>query len=96
MKRNQRLSILCFFLSVASLPVALEAQTPAAQPEPATIPVIRNDWLRRHEGFADLAKKGDIDVLFFGDSITDGWRNERGVGRSGGSTSRRSNRPISA
>ena len=80
MKRNQRLFILGFFLIVASLPVALRAQTPAAQPELATIPVIRNDWLRRHEGFVSLAKNGDVDVLFLGDSITDGWRNERGGG----------------
>jgi lysophospholipase L1-like esterase len=79
MKGNQGSLILCFFLSVVSLPVALEAQTAATQPEPATVPVIRNDWLRRHEGFTDLAKKGDIDLLFLGDSITDGWRNERGA-----------------
>jgi lysophospholipase L1-like esterase len=30
---------------------------------------------KRHEGFLAIAKKGDIDVLFMGDSITDGWRN---------------------
>ncbi len=28
----------------------------------------------RHKGFVEIAKKGDIDVVFFGDSITDGWR----------------------
>jgi lysophospholipase L1-like esterase len=32
-------------------------------------------WMKRHEGFVDLAKKGGIDVLFLGDSITDFWRN---------------------
>jgi lysophospholipase L1-like esterase len=80
MKRNQGRYILCFFLSIASLPAVLQAQIPATEPEPATIPVIRNDWLRRHEGFANLAKRGDVDVLFLGDSITDGWRNERGGG----------------
>jgi lysophospholipase L1-like esterase len=31
-------------------------------------------WLKRHEDFCALAKKGDIDVLFLGDSITDAWR----------------------
>jgi lysophospholipase L1-like esterase len=30
---------------------------------------------KRHEGFLEIAKKGDIDVLLMGDSITDGWRN---------------------
>jgi lysophospholipase L1-like esterase len=29
---------------------------------------------KRHEGFLEVAKKGDIDILFMGDSITDGWR----------------------
>jgi len=41
--------------------------------------VIRHEragWLTRHEGFVDLARKGGIAVLFVGDSITDGWRNE--------------------
>jgi lysophospholipase L1-like esterase len=31
-------------------------------------------FVKRHEGFVDIAKKGDVDVLFLGDSITDGWR----------------------
>jgi lysophospholipase L1-like esterase len=30
-------------------------------------------WLARHEGFAARAKKGDVDVVFLGDSITHGW-----------------------
>lgn len=41
---------------------------------PATNPVPRNDWIARHEGFNAIAKKGDVDLLFLGDSITDGWR----------------------
>ena len=32
------------------------------------------NWLKRHEGFLGEAKKGGIDLLFLGDSITDGWR----------------------
>jgi lysophospholipase L1-like esterase len=32
-------------------------------------------WLKRHEGFVAQAKEGGIEVLFVGDSITDGWRN---------------------
>ena len=31
-------------------------------------------WLTRHEGFLAEAKRGGIDVLFLGDSITDFWR----------------------
>jgi lysophospholipase L1-like esterase/ketosteroid isomerase-like protein len=33
-----------------------------------------NAWIKRHEGFVEIAKKGGIDVLFLGDSITDNWR----------------------
>ena len=31
-------------------------------------------WVARHEGFVKEAQKGGIDILFMGDSITDGWR----------------------
>jgi lysophospholipase L1-like esterase len=42
----------------------------------AVIPVPRDaKWLKRHEGFVAEAKKGGIDLLFLGDSITDFWRN---------------------
>src|SRR5439155_26647758 len=35
------------------------------QPDPA--------WIKRHEGFVAIAKKGGVEVLFVGDSITAGW-----------------------
>ena len=35
-------------------------------------------WKKRHEAFLDRAKKGSVDVLFVGDSITQGWE---GAGR---------------
>lgn len=45
----------------------------------ATNPVPRDPkWVGRHEGFVEIAKQGKIDLLFLGDSITDGWRG-RGV-----------------
>ncbi len=34
-------------------------------------------WLKRHEGFVAQARQGGIDILFVGDSITDGWRNRQ-------------------
>ena len=43
----------------------------------AIIPATRSNptnWMARHEGFVKEAKAGHIDVLFMGDSITDGWR----------------------
>ena len=33
------------------------------------------DWMTRHQGFVAQAHAGGIDVVFLGDSITDGWRN---------------------
>ena len=42
----------------------------------ATNPVPRDSrWIKRHEGFAQEAQRGGIDILFMGDSITDFWRN---------------------
>jgi hypothetical protein len=33
------------------------------------------NWVTRHNGFVDTAKKGNIDLVLLGDSITDGWNN---------------------
>ena len=41
-------------------------------------------WMPRHEKFVEIAKRGDIDLLFLGDSITDAWGGE-GHGKGGGS-----------
>ena len=38
----------------------------------------------RHEAFLAIAKKGDIDVLFLGDSITDAWGGEGHNARAAG------------
>jgi lysophospholipase L1-like esterase len=46
------------------------ARGPAA---PATVPLPRDD--ARHKSFVEIAQKGNIDLLFVGDSITDFWRN---------------------
>jgi lysophospholipase L1-like esterase len=43
----------------------------------ATTPAPRDEnWVKRHEGFVVEAEKGSVDLLFLGDSITDGWRNK--------------------
>ena len=47
----------------------------ADQPNSATTSAPRDtNWVKRHQGFVEIAKKGGVDVLFLGDSITDGWR----------------------
>lgn len=47
----------------------------------STEPLPRDQALvQRHDSFVEIAKKGGIDVLFLGDSITDFWRNpEKGL-----------------
>jgi lysophospholipase L1-like esterase len=40
----------------------------------AIIPKLSSGFMRQHTNFVEIAKKGDIDVLFMGDSITDWWR----------------------
>jgi lysophospholipase L1-like esterase len=47
----------------------------------AIIPQLDSRFVRAHTNFIEVAKKGDIDVLFMGDSITDWWRS---AGRGGG------------
>jgi lysophospholipase L1-like esterase len=43
----------------------------------ATRPAPRDaGWKKRHEGFVAMAKKGGVDLLFLGDSITDLWGGE--------------------
>lgn len=56
-----------------SAQAAAKAPAPNAPLEPVTRSTPTN-WLSRHEGFVAQAKSGGIDLLFMGDSITDGWR----------------------
>jgi len=43
----------------------------------AVMPVPREEtWVKRHEGFVEIARAGGVEVLFLGDSITDGWRSK--------------------
>ncbi|MFM7181706.1 MAG: GDSL-type esterase/lipase family protein [Verrucomicrobiales bacterium] len=57
---------------------AIFAQTAAAEAPPAKPPSITPvprdaGWMKRHEKFNALAEEGRFDVLFIGDSITQGW-----------------------
>jgi lysophospholipase L1-like esterase len=44
----------------------------------AIVPFLAPGFRTKHNNNVELAKKGDIDVLFMGDSITDFWRNTNG------------------
>src|SRR5690242_12067901 len=55
---------------------AVSTVTNAATVNTALVPESRGpSWEKRHQGFVAEAKKGGIDLLFMGDSITDFWRN---------------------
>ena len=64
-------TLIPFFLLVLTcvFPAVGRAANTAVQPVPRD-----EAWLKRHEGFVTQAKAGGVDVLFLGDSITDGWR----------------------
>lgn len=62
-------------LRTSLVAVALAAVAPALAQAPATVtPAPRQGgWMKMHESFLDRAKKGHVDLLFLGDSITQGW-----------------------
>jgi N-acetylglucosamine-6-sulfatase len=49
------------------------ARGPAGPAAPANVPLARDD--NRHRNFMDIVRGSPIELLFVGDSITDGWRN---------------------
>lgn len=54
--------------TLATSSTLLAADNPAIKPVPR-----EGGWMNRHQSFVDRAKKGNVDVLFVGDSITQGW-----------------------
>jgi len=59
---------------------AAEPHDQAAEPHDAIKPVPRaGNWMKRHESFNARVAKGNVDLLFIGDSITQGWEG-RGKG----------------
>ncbi len=75
MLRCNRFLVRCF--AVATLiALANSAAISVAQDKPndAIVPVPREaTWMKRHESFNERVKKGNVDLLLIGDSITHGW-----------------------
>ncbi len=61
------------------------ATTPPAPPRinSAIVPRLNQGFMAKHNANVEVAKKGDIDLLFMGDSITDFWRNNGRGGATG-------------
>lgn len=61
------------FLLVALVAASASAQDVATAPDTVK-PVPRaGGWMNRHESMNARVKKGDVDLVFIGDSITQGW-----------------------
>jgi beta-glucosidase len=61
---------------ITLIALAASATTSVAQDKPndAIVPVPRDgNWMKRHESFNERVKKGNVDLLLIGDSITQGW-----------------------
>jgi beta-glucosidase len=72
--RNRRWS--CFAAPTAALALAVLAVSAAlTAAESATQPSPRNGewWTARHQAISERVKQGDVDLIFIGDSITQGW-----------------------
>src|SRR5262245_47186503 len=57
----------------ATAPARGRGRGPAGPPPSATMPVNSGLGQRMHPQFLEVAKQGNIDLLFIGDSITDFW-----------------------
>lgn len=64
---------------VAKYPDLIAVRPPRAI-NPAIVPNLNPGFRQKHAANLEIAKKGDIDLLFMGDSITDFWRNSGAAG----------------
>lgn len=58
---------------LARFPDLISIRTPRVNP--AVVPALNPGFRAKHEANVEIARKGGIDLLFMGDSITDFWRN---------------------
>jgi lysophospholipase L1-like esterase len=70
-RRRSWVLALATFFAVTSAPAFTQekAKNDAIKPVPRT----DKGWQQRHQRFLERAKQGHVDVLFLGDSITQGW-----------------------
>ena len=72
MNRLLRHSLLLMFGLVALVDANVRAEDVPAHD--AVKPVPRDgNWMKRHASFNERVKKGNVDLIFIGDSITQGW-----------------------
>src|SRR5436190_14687512 len=69
---NRRWLIVLFALGFIA-PALAEEPKKDEKPNDAAIAAPHEGTLKRHESFNERVKKGNVDLLFIGDSITQGW-----------------------
>ncbi len=85
MRDARRLTLLTSLaLALAAMAVGARAQD-KAEPNPLRAQPKSNEawWMQRHEKFLERTKKGDVGLLFIGDSITQGWEQPGQDGKAG-------------
>lgn len=60
--------VLIFSACLTAAAVAQEAKNAAVVPVPR-----EGGWMKRHDSFNERVKQGNVDLIFIGDSITQGW-----------------------
>gem|GEM_PF-62132 len=75
MKFLKSVLMVAIFTGLVSFSFAQDTAT--KKENAATKPAPRDkNWEKRHDAFVDIAKRGGVEVLFLGDSITDAWGGE--------------------
>ena len=69
-----RTSLLLAFVLVGATQLLAQDDTPP--PAPSATEPVPHLWLQRHRALCEQAKKGDIELLFLGGSITQGWERD--------------------
>lgn len=72
MSLSRRMLVALLLLSPVAIALPCSAQEDKLNE--AVVPVPRDGgWVKRHESFNERVKKGNVDLIFIGDSITQGW-----------------------
>jgi lysophospholipase L1-like esterase len=87
--RSRIMTVFARAMSFAIVLIAVslaDAQSPDPKAKPTDNPAIKPAdrlaqaaWKKRHEGFLEKYKSGGVDVLFVGDSITQGWESHKKI-----------------
>lgn len=78
--RRYLFSVLLSVCCLSAIAHGQEAKSdvkPEVKPNDAVVPVPKEGgWMKRHESFNERVKKGNVDLLLIGDSITQGWEGQ--------------------